>query len=192
MRNNLSKSREDYADKGGKTVGSKTHTPRKSDLYALKLQKNMALMTNARNAAAVREPTIEDLVRFRSLEDVVRWAGLIGDIDYRFSQAGALLFILDADGYTSPAEFASIAPTDFKELQLLIHLLVGPSCGYHLVQILFAGKHFSTHKSEFRFSCRAIPQSIQVPLFILIGALFGRGWRFGGLVVGGWWGPLHA
>ena len=53
------------------------------------------------NAAAVREPSNEDLERFRSLVDVIRWAGLIADLDYRLSQAGALLHTFSPPGSTT-------------------------------------------------------------------------------------------
>ena len=78
-------------------------------------------MLNPRNAAAVRGPNNDDLGRFRSLEDVLRSAGRTGDLNYRFSQAGALLFLLGAawveyaDGVASPAEFGSISPDDFED-----------------------------------------------------------------------------
>ena len=51
-------------------------------------------MLNPRSAAAVPEPTNDDLEKFRDLGDVTRWAGLMGDLGYRFSQAGSLLFLL--------------------------------------------------------------------------------------------------
>ena len=88
---------------------------------------NMAMMLNVRNVAAVREPYNEYLERFRGLEDVIRWAGLIADLDYRLPQAGALLHLLGAagdeyaGGVASPAEFASISPTDFEETLQLWH-----------------------------------------------------------------------
>lgn len=55
-------------------------------------------MLNPRNSTAVREPSNDDLERFRGLADILRWAGLTGDLDYRFLQAGSLLFLLGAAG----------------------------------------------------------------------------------------------
>ena len=39
----------------------------------------MALMLNARSPAAVREPTIDDLAKFKDLDDILTWSGLKGD-----------------------------------------------------------------------------------------------------------------
>ena len=78
-------------------------------------------MLYPRNAAAVREPSNGDLEKFRSLGNVIRWAGLTGDLDYRFSQAGSLLFLLGAagaefdGGVASAADFASISPEDYED-----------------------------------------------------------------------------
>lgn len=74
-------------------------------------------MTNSRNPAAVREPSIADLQGFGTLGDILAWAGMKGDPEYAYSQAGSLLYLLAGDGFYSikSIEFASITPADFDD-----------------------------------------------------------------------------
>ena len=74
-------------------------------------------MTTARIAAAVREPTDAELEKFQCLADILAWAGVKGNPDVEYTQAGSLLYAIAGDEYQSiPAvEFASIAPADFEE-----------------------------------------------------------------------------
>ena len=55
------------------------------------------MMTTARNVAAVREPSVEELQHFSSLRDILQWAAVKGDPTYAFSQAGSLLYLLAGD-----------------------------------------------------------------------------------------------
>ena len=68
----------------------------------------------------MREPSTDDLASFRGLEDIMRWTGLRGGLDYQFSQTGALLVLLGADGNADAAEFAPIAsPSSSSSTRLL-------------------------------------------------------------------------
>ena len=75
------------------------------------------MMTTARNAAAVRGPTDNELEKFGSLRDILIWAAVRGDPSVAYSQAGSLLYLLAGDEFTSmqAVEFASITPTDFED-----------------------------------------------------------------------------
>ena len=75
------------------------------------------MMNTARNAAAVREPTVVELEKFGSLRDILTWAAVRGDPPVAYSQAGSLLHLLAGNEFTSmqAEEFASITPDDFED-----------------------------------------------------------------------------
>ena len=75
------------------------------------------MMTTTRNAAAVREPTVDDLEKFGSLRDILTWAAVRGDPSVAYSQAGSLLHLLAGEEFTSMEGegFASITPADFED-----------------------------------------------------------------------------
>ena len=66
--------------------------------------------------AAVREPSDKQLEEFSSLAGIFEWAGVKGNLVVEYTQAGALLFAIAGDEFTSisAAEFASISPSDFE------------------------------------------------------------------------------
>ena len=72
-------------------------------------------MTNTRNAAAVREPTTDELKNFRSLGDILTWAAVKGDPLLEYTQAGSLLQLLAGEEFTTMEgeEFASITRRGF-------------------------------------------------------------------------------
>ena len=75
------------------------------------------MMNTARNTSAVREPTDAELGSFQGLKDILAWAGIKGNPDLEYTQAGSLLFAIAGDEFqTVPAEeFASVAPADYEE-----------------------------------------------------------------------------
>ena len=74
------------------------------------------MANSVRAAASVREPTNEQLEGFESLADVFSWASVKGNPNIEYTQAGALLFAIAGEEYTSMTaeEFASISPEDFE------------------------------------------------------------------------------
>ena len=75
------------------------------------------MMNAARNASAVREPTVQELEGFRGLKDILVWAGIKGNPDVAFTQAGSLLVAIAGDEFQTmhAEEFASVAPPDVEE-----------------------------------------------------------------------------
>ena len=74
------------------------------------------MATSARSAASVREPSDKQLEEFESISDIFIWAGVKGNPAVEYTQAGALLFAIAGDEFTSMTaeEFASISPGDFE------------------------------------------------------------------------------
>ena len=69
-------------------------------------------MGSPHNPTVVREPTTDELEVFTTLESVMQWARLAGDIRYPYSQAGSLLILLGHDASAGAAESASVTPAE--------------------------------------------------------------------------------
>ena len=74
------------------------------------------MMTAARNASAVREPTKEEFESFAGLHDILRWAGIKGNPELKFTQAGSLMFAVASEEFATIRvdEFASVDQEDFE------------------------------------------------------------------------------
>ena len=66
------------------------------------------MMNAARNASAVREPAVQDLEGFRSFKDTLVWAGIKGNPDVAYTQAGSLLVAIAGD------EFQTMQPKNSR------------------------------------------------------------------------------
>ena len=107
---------------GGQTCtphpGKSLNTVSHAEFVCLLCQSKAAeMMTNTRNPAAVREPSVEELGAFGNLCDIMQWAAIKGDPTYAFSHAGSLLYLLAGDEFNrvEAIGFASITPDDFEE-----------------------------------------------------------------------------
>ena len=71
------------------------------------------MMNTARNTSAVREPTGSELGNFQGLRDILAWAGLKGNPDLDYTQAGSLLFAIAGEEFqTVPAEVELVDAQD--------------------------------------------------------------------------------
>ena len=74
------------------------------------------MMNAARTASVVREPTDADLENPQRLADIIAWAGVKGNPDVEYTQAGSLLSAVAGDEHQTitAGEFASVAPADLE------------------------------------------------------------------------------